>query len=312
MVLLTGCYHQSRTTPDAWNLTDDQLDSISFSTTHHYTQNYNFLVDADSLQLSTQAPDELPFDSVMLYRGDRVVVAEIMTMSNDTIDSVWVKVARDQASQGWVQETFLLKAVVPDDPISQFIRIFSDTHLLIFLAFLVLVVAAYSLNFLHRRNAYIVHFHDIPSVYPTLLTLLVAMSATLYASIQMFGAESWRHFYYNPTLNPFELPFHLSLFLTMVWALIIVLVAVVDDTFRRLSVVHALLYLGGLAAVCAVDYVVFSVSTLYYIGYLFLLVYCIFAVVRCRRTLTRKFICGNCGQEIERKGRCPYCGAMNV
>ena len=49
VLLLSGCYNRGPITPDAWNLTEQQLDSISFYTTHHYTQNYNFVVTGDSL-----------------------------------------------------------------------------------------------------------------------------------------------------------------------------------------------------------------------------------------------------------------------
>ena len=38
-LLLTACYNHRQHTPDAWDLTRQQLDSISFSTTHHYSQN---------------------------------------------------------------------------------------------------------------------------------------------------------------------------------------------------------------------------------------------------------------------------------
>lgn len=311
VAMLSSCYNSSERTPDAWSLTERQLDSISFSTTHHYAQNYNFVVKADSLQIVCQAPDELPFDSVTVMRGDRVVVADIMTMPADTIDSVWVKIARDQATQGWIRENIMLPAVNPDDPISQFIDIFSDVHLLIFLSFVVIVTAVYGLRFLKRHNARIVHFRDISSFYPTLLALLVATSAVVYASIQLFGAESWRHFYYHPSLNPFSLPLHLGIFMCLVWALIIVSLAVVEDVFRRLSVGEAILYLCGLAAVCAVNYIVFSISTLYYVGYPLLVVYIVFAVRRYLRCSRNGYICGRCGAEMRRKGICPVCGAVN-
>ena len=172
--MLSSCYNQSSATPDAWDLTKRQIDSISFSTTHHYSQNYNFVVKADSLCLVCQAPDELPFDSVTVYNGDYVVVADFMTMPGDTIDSVWVKIARDQITQGWIRERAMLPGVEPDNYISQFIDTFSDVHLLLFLALVVSVGAAYGLRSLFKRNAMIVHFHDIDSFYPTLLTLLVA------------------------------------------------------------------------------------------------------------------------------------------
>ena len=178
-----------------------------------------------------------------------------------------MKVARDQLTFGWVHESELLSKVSPDDPISQFIDFFSDAHLLIFLAFCVVVVAAYGIRRLLRRGAKIVHFNDIPSFYPTALCLLVASSAVLYSSIQLFGAETWRHFYYHPSLNPFALPFWLGVFVSSVWAIVIVAIATVDDVTRQLPLGASILYLSGLGAICAVCYVVFSITTLYYVGY---------------------------------------------
>lgn len=309
--MLSSCYNQSSATPDAWDLTKRQIDSISFSTTHHYSQNYNFVVKADSLRLVCQAPDELPFDSVTVYNGDYVVVADFMTMPGDTIDSVWVKIARDQITQGWIRERAMLPGVEPDNYISQFIDTFSDVHLLLFLALVVSVGAAYGLRSLFKRNAMIVHFHDIDSFYPTLLTLLVAGAATLYASIQLFGPDSWRHFYYHPSLNPFALPPHLGLFISLVWTIIIVSLAAVEEIARQLSFVDTLLYLCGLAAVCAIDYVVFSISTLYYVGYPLFVAYAIFAIRRYFRNTRCRYICGNCGAKMLDKGVCPHCGAYN-
>ena len=152
LLLLTSCYNHGQRTPDAWDLTQHQLDSISFSTTHHYTQNYNFVVTTKSLPLSDNLPD-MAFDSLYVVRGERIVVAEIQIVPTDSVDSVWVKVARDQVTQGWIRESELLKGVSPDDPISQFIDIFSDTHLLIFMAFCVIVGGAYAMRWLLRRKA---------------------------------------------------------------------------------------------------------------------------------------------------------------
>ena len=168
----------------------------------------------------------------------------------------------------------------PDDPISQFIDLFSDIHLLVFLGLVVVIVAAYGVRHLLRRGAKIVHFNDIPSFYPTALCLLVSASAVLYSSIQVFGPETWRHFYYHPSLNPFALPFWLGLFVSSVWAIIIVAIATVDDVSRHLPMGASILYLGGLTAVCAVDYVIFSVTTLYFVGYPLLIAYFYFAIRR--------------------------------
>ena len=301
LFLLCSCYNQGPITPDAWNLTEQQLDSISFYTTHHYTQGYNFVVSHDSLKILEQQNEMMPVpdiltaemmagdetipmlsmvDSITLRRHDHLVVADIRTVPTDSIDSVWVKVARDQLTFGWVRESELLAAVSPDDPISQFIDFFSDTHLLFFLGFIVLVVGAYGVRHLLRKGAKIVHFNDIPSFYPTLLCLLVAASAVLYSSIQLFAPEMWRHFYYHPSLNPYTLPWHLGLFVIFIWAQLIVAIATVDDIRHHLPLGETILYLGGLVAVCAVDYVVFSFTTLYYIGYPLLIAYIVFAIYR--------------------------------
>ena len=290
VLMLTACYNRKPVTSEALRLTEEQMDSLSFYSTHHYTQNFNFLVKADSLHLkydpnSSVSPEfidenTLAVDSVTFFRGDHIVVADIKTIPSDSIDSVWVKVARDQVAMGWVRESELLPAVTPDDPISVFIDTFSNKHLLFFLALLVLVGSAYGLRKLHSQNAYIIHFNDIPSYYPTVLAVLVAASATFYSSIQLFGPETWRHFYYHPTLNPFVVPFHLQLFLMSVWAIVIMTIATIDDVRHHLSLSDAVLYLLGLAGVCAVLYVVFSITTLYYIGYPLLVAYIVFAFSR--------------------------------
>ena len=315
LLLLSSCYNRGQLSPDAWDLTERQLDSISFYTTHHYTQNYNFQVRVDSIPLIVQLPveaiNEMPTDTLMVYRNDHIVVADITTVPVDTIDSIWVKVARDQQTFGWIHEHDMLLAVSPDDPISEFIDVFSDVHLLVFLTFVVAVVAAYIYRRQMRRQAHLVHFNDIASFYPTLLCLLVASSATLYSSIQLFDPEKWRHFYFNPTLNPFAVPLSLGLFLVSVWVILIVAIAVLDDVRRLLPFGEAVLYLLGLGATCAVAYIVFSVLTLYYIGYPLLVAYCVFALWSYFRRPRPRYQCGRCGGLLYHKGTCPHCGAMN-
>ena len=296
-LLLCGCYNRGPITPDAWDLTAQQLDSISFYTTHHYTQNYNFVVTGDSLVVVAQQPEdmsvpdvvsielesigeEMKKDSITIRRHEHVVVADIKTVPSDSIDSVWVKVARDQLTFGWIHENELLSKVSPDDPISQFIDAVSNTHLLVFMAFCILTGAAYGLRRLMRKGCKIVHFDDIPSFYPTALCLLIASAAVLYSSIQLFAPETWRHFYYHPSLNPFALPFWLGVFISSVWAIIILGLATIDDVYHSLPLADAILYLIGLGAICAVVYVVFSITTLSYIGYPLLIAYYYFAIKR--------------------------------
>jgi hypothetical protein len=273
-------------------------------------------VTADTLRLIVQQPteflSEMWVDTIAVVNNDRLVVADIMMLSTDTIDSVWVQVARDQETIGWVREKEMLPNVAPDNPISRFIDAFSDTHLLIMLAFWAVVAAIYTIWALARRNAKIVHFNDIPSFYPTLLALFVAAAAVFYSTIQLVAPDSWRHYYYHPTLNPFAVPLHLGIFIFSVWALLLISLAAIDDIRRHLPFGETILYLFGLMGVCTINYVVFSISTLYYIGYPLLVIYVIIAVRRYIRKNRANYICGNCGQQLTNKGICPHCGANNI
>ncbi|MBF1433570.1 MAG: zinc ribbon domain-containing protein [Prevotella nanceiensis] len=316
VLLCSSCYHQNTKNINE-NLLDSvgQNDSSHFKATHHYSSNYNFVVKADSLVLSKQQPEEtlshLQEDSLVVYKNDHLVVADIRIMSADSIDSVWVQVARDQQTFGWIHESKLLPNVVPDDPISLFISIFSDIHLLVFLVIIVLISVYYIMRKLLSASLPIVHLRDINSIYPTLLVLLVATSATFYASIQLFAPQVWHHFYFHPTLNPFSVPLPLNLFLLSVWAILLIGLAAIDDVRHLLPLGDAVLYLCGLAAVCAVNYIIFSVSTLYYIGYPLLIVYVYWAIKRYIKMPRIKFVCGNCGMPLEKSRRCKHCEALN-
>lgn len=309
---LVSCYHPHRSTNDAWDIAaSNDSDTISFQSTRHYAPSYNFIIKVDSIIIQCQSPREPVTDSAVFYRNQRVVVADVMTIQGDSLDSVWVKIASDQMNMGWSREIDLLDNVCPDDPISQFIDFFSDTHLLIFLALVIVVAAVYGLRKLAKHHTYIVHFRDINTVYPTLLALLVAATATFYSSIQLFDSESWRHFYYHPSLNPFDLPLNLSIFIFSVWAIIIMLIAVIEEVLKRLPLLNAALYLFALAAVCAVDYIVFSITTLYYIGYPLLIAYIFVAIHRYYTVSSTPYECGRCNKKIHSKGLCPHCGALN-
>lgn len=316
LTMFSGCYQErARHASSFQTAADENVDTTAFSLPLNYSVNYNFVVRADSLSLLRQQPEEflhgMSTDSVAVFRGDNIVVADICVIPDDVLDSLWVKVARDQETIGWVRESSLLPAVVPDDPISQFVLTFSDIHLLIFLIVISIISVAYLMRIIFRRNAKIVHFNDIPSFYPTLLALIVASSATLYSSIQMFAPELWQHFYFHPTLNPFGLPLILSVFLIAVWAMLIVAIAAVDVVFKELPFGDAMLYLCGLAGICAINYIVFSITTLYFAGYILLSAYIFFALRAYFRGSYYAYMCGNCGARMRARGRCKDCGAVN-
>ena len=285
LLVLGGCYHRRGghlVDKVVREYSDKQLDSITFSATHHYTNKYNFLVSRDSLMLMSQQPEEylsgFPVDSFAVRKNQLLVVTDIRMMPQDSIDSVWVQLAADDNSFGWTRESKMLPLVVPDDPISQFIKIFSDVHLLIFLVIIVSISAVYWMRKIFHGNARIVHFDDIDSPYPTALVIIVSVAATFYATIQTFEPDTWRHFYFHPTLNPFAVPRELGFFLATVWAMLIVGLACVDEVRERLPFSEALIYLGGLLGVCALDYIIFSILTLYFVGYVLLVAYIWFAV----------------------------------
>lgn len=313
--MLTGCYHNTGCNVPRAAATP-QPDTAVFEHTHHYSLNYNFVVKADSLVLLRQQPEELLngmlTDSVTVYKHDHLVVADIKIMPSATADSVWIQVARDQETFGWTREQALLAATVPSDPISQFISIFSDIHLLIFLIVISTISVAYLMRTLLRRNARIVHFNDIGSFYPTLLALTVAAAAVIYSSIQNFSPDSWRHFYFHPTLNPFSVPSAIAVFLTTVWAMPVLALAVADSVRRLLPPAEALLYICGLAGICAANYIIFSIATLYYIGYPLLVAYAYFAVKTYFKRARCTYTCGKCGAGLRHKGVCPQCGTMNT
>lgn len=319
---LSACYYShpypARETSDSAKV---GIDSLAFYFTHHYWTGYNFEA-TDSIRLSTVMPrkaiadyEVLPIDTVVIPKGRRLVVARVTTAPPDSgeTDSVWVKVACDKYIQGWTKETLLLDRVVPDDPISKFIHHFSDSRTAFFLTLLGTAILFWLIQNLRHKRFRMVHVRDIPSFYPTLLCLCVSGAATLYGSIQRFVPNTWVEFYFHPTLNPFnpEIPLILALFIASVWIILIVSVAVVDEMRRQNDIGDRLQYLASLAGFCMVLYLIFSLTTPYYIGYALLIAYWFFAVRRYLRHAPSHLLCGVCGHSIPQKGKCPHCGALN-
>ena len=85
-------------------------DSVAYLFDHHYTWNTNLVLQVDSVHLMA-LPLKESFST--LYEGDRVVVADLDVHPNDTVDSVWVKLAHSQEVQGWLRESEMKGAFVP-------------------------------------------------------------------------------------------------------------------------------------------------------------------------------------------------------
>lgn len=307
LFFLSSC-HYARPNLSSEEMPQKTKDSLNYLYERHYTWNTNLELTADSILLEC-----LPIKDtyINLYRGDRVVVAEFAVHPADSVDSVWVKLAHTQDEQGWIREVELKRSFVPTDSISQAIHLFSDTHASYFVVIFALFVGVYLLRAFRRKQLQMVYFNDIDSVYPLFLCLLMAFSATVYESMQVFVPDTWEHFYFNPTLSPFKVPFILSVFLLSIWLFVIVSLAVLDDLFRQLTPAAAIFYLLGLMSCCIFCYFFFILMAHIYIGYLFLILFILVFVKKVYRNSRYKYCCGRCGEKLKEKGVCPHCGAIN-
>lgn len=304
--LLAACHYS---TPDysSWNLTEEQRDSLEFRATHHYGVNYNFKVLADSLPLRQM----LNPDSLWVYKGNILVVADIARMESDTTDSIWIKVARDQSTMGWIAENRLLKHVVPLDPISQFIHWFSSLRTVLF----TLVIAAFILLYLYRRTKRtsfrLVREERVDRIYPVLFCLCVVAAATLYSIMQRFAPDTWVQYYYYPSLNPFGHPFVLGLFIAFVWAMLLALLAMVDDLFHQMDFVSGFFYLLGVGTISLFLYILVTFTVYYYVGFLLVAAIFVLAWQYLSSIYSETYVCGHCGKRLQHKGICPHCGYYN-
>lgn len=310
-MLLVGCLmvacHYPEPDYSGWNLTREQRDSLEFQATHHYGINYNFKVLSDSLPLRQM----LSPDSLWIYRDDVLVVADYARMTSDTSHAIWIKVARDQGTMGWIEEGRLLQHVVPVDPISRFIHWFSSLRTWFFLVTGGLFVLFYLYRRARRQAFRSIREQRIDSIYPVLLCCCVVVSAALYASMQRFVPDTWEHYYFNPSLNPLGLPFLLALFIVSVWAIILVALALADDLFHQADFSTGFFYLLGLGTLCMFLYLLVTWSVYYYVGYLMVGVFVYFSCIYLAHTCFSSYVCGHCGKRIASKGKCPHCGFDN-
>ena len=248
------------------NLTPQQADSLYFRLSHHYSENFNFVVKADSLTLIPRE-DDLLRDTCKVYDGDVIVVASIKTIPGDSIDSVWVKVAHDQFTMGWIPEDELLKGVVPDDSISQMLDLMTGSRGFWMSALVLCGIIGFFLRRGKVKKLQILRFDDMDSFYPLLFLTTIAIMAAVYASIQNFVPEYWQEYYYHPTLNPLQLPTLMSSLVVLLWIVIILYIAVIDEVYHNFYLVPGLAYLLELTGLGMVLYLVVSWTTLFYVGY---------------------------------------------
>lgn len=302
LLCMTACHYRSSL--PGWE--KGRSDSLHLDKPRPYALNSNFEVTADSLWLY-----QLPFtDSVKVKEGDRLVVAEFAVHHQDKTDSVWVKVARDQETIGWLCERRLLENIVPVDPISKCIRWFSNTHTVPFFIILGLFFLWTVFRAVRKKQIKLLGLNDIDSVFPITLSWLLASSAVLYNSILHFVPQTWEQYYYHPSLNPFELPFILGMFIVCIGLIAIVGIAMLDDLFHQTTLEVSFFYLVGLASCCIFLYIFFTYIWIY-LAYFCWVGYSVFCIIRLKKAHSYPYACGACGAKMRVKGICPHCGALN-
>lgn len=106
-LLFTSCYYSHPNQTDHWaEVSEGGVDSVNFYITHHSWIGYNFRT-TDSMELQPFPLQMGVADYALLQlrrtsvrKHDDLVVARIQYVPADTVDSVWVKVARDQVDPG--------------------------------------------------------------------------------------------------------------------------------------------------------------------------------------------------------------------
>ncbi|MBO4906130.1 MAG: hypothetical protein J5486_03710 [Bacteroidaceae bacterium] len=287
-----------------------------------YGVGYNMEVGSDSLCLQLERPMHwsegavATSDSIWLYDKALLVVADITVIPEDTIDSVWVKVAANQFVMGWTHQSELLSKAHPDNPISAAMYAFSWNHsewaAKVCVAFALLAALFVVATLLTRRQLQLPHFHDIPSLYPPLLIVATIALALLSNYFYDHQHQQWVAFYFYPSLNPLSVLRPLRWLILAWWCLPLLLIATVYDVAQVLRPVAAVTYLLVLLGWCMLLFELIinagnSVLCLTLSGFYALYVVFTYCLLRHPR-----YVCGTCHSRLHSKGICPQCGAMNV
>lgn len=309
-------------------LTQEQADSLEFRLKHHYTNNFNFRVKADSIQLVPR--DDEMTDTCVVFMNDIIAVAKIKTVN----DTVWVKVARDQITMGWVTEEQLLGSSTPDDGISVIIDRLTGTRAIWMSSLLALGILALffirhktRVRHIHSRlleitgrksekTQYIANGKKWSGVfeYPLLLLITCAV-ATIYTGVQTHAPEFWQEYYFHPTLNPLILPGIMSVLLTLVWLQVISFIAIVIDVYNNYYFIPGAKLILEVLGAAMLTYLIVSLSSTL-ISWIFALFIAIAIFITILfiyfRYIHHRYQCPVCGARLHDKGICPECGTKLI
>lgn len=327
-ILLQVLPVRSQETDSLMLLTQEQADSLEFRLKHHYTNNFNFRIKVDTLILIPRA-DELS-DTCIVMLNDIIAVAKIKT-DNDT---VWVKVARDQLTMGWVTEEELLNSSTPDDGISVVIDRLTGTRTIWMSSLLILGILA--LFFIrHKKSVKYIHSrlhgkeatepHQIlPAIkerkwsgifeYPLML-LITCTLAAIYTGIQAHAPEFWQEYYFHPTLNPLILPGIMSVLLTLAWLLVISFVSIIIDVYNHYYFIPGIKRILEVTGAAMFIYLLISVTSnlISWTAALILAILIFTAVTYIYfRFIRHRYQCPVCGTRLHNKGTCPECGTKLI
>lgn len=287
-------------------LTQEQADSLEFRLKHHYTNNFNFQVKADSLILVPQA-DEMA-DTCTVMRGDIIAVAKIKKQN----DTIWVKVARDQLTMGWVAEPDLLDAATPDDGISVIIDRLTGTRAIWMSSLLALgIIAILIYSRRHKWKRITIN----GSGEALMLMLTVLGMAVIYTHIQTYSPEFWLEYYFHPTLNPLILPGIMSLLLTLAWAVVIIYVAFLISVYHNFYFVPGMKFIFQITGISMLLYLLVSLTSTFIGWYTALALAIIIAITIITvyvRFLRHRYQCPVCGTLVHDKDTCPECGSRLI
>ena len=117
----------------------------------------------------------------------------------------------------------------------------------------------------------------------------------------------------HPTINPLssDLPPIMQLFLGSVWLLLISGIAVIIDLSKIDDGQYIIKHLASLIFSAILIYFGLTEILPFYIGHIILILIFGIRLKSYFRRRTKQFICGNCGQVLEKLGTCPNCGAIN-
>lgn len=273
--------------------------------TRPYPINTNFHVLKDSLYLVS-----LPLkDTIHILKGEELVVAEMMVVPEDSIDSIWIKVARDQESIGWIREQTLLAQSVPSSPVSQLLHLLSSPSLSYVLWTVFLLSVGWLIRKGRLKTIFSLRYREVYSIFPSLLWWVTSLTAVCYQSILRFSPIAWEQFYFTPTLSPFETSPWISVLLICLWSCILCILAWIEDS-RRSKPIR--LYDAGGVLILSICSYWLLISVWIYVAYLLFALqsFYLYKLLKIWYQPMRYF-CGECGEAIQEKGICPHCGALN-